>query len=115
VPATQIGGGMWRFAFIIGIVLQGAQSALGPTLMLVGVGMFALVVLFQLVTLPVEIDASRRAKAVLADTGIVSTQAEAEGVDKVLDAAAMTYLAAAAASVMQLLVLVSMVLGQRRG
>ena len=65
------------------------------------------VVLFQLVTLPVEIDASRRAKAVLAQAGIVQTQEEARGVDKVLDAAAMTYVAAALAGVMTLIYLIA--------
>ncbi len=114
VPATQIGGGLWKLTFIIGIFLQAAQSALGPTLMLVGVALFALVVLFQLITLPVEIDASRRAKAVLAETGIVVDAQEAAGVDKVLDAAAMTYVASAAASVVQLLALVSILMRSQR-
>jgi len=54
----------------------------------------------------VEFDASRRAKAVLAQSGIVQTADEARGVDKVLDAAAMTYLAAALAGVLQLLALI---------
>jgi hypothetical protein len=62
--------------------------------------------LFQFVTLPVEIDASRRAKAVLAETGIVSTQAEEDGVKRVLGAAAMTYAAAAIAGLMQLVWLI---------
>ena len=73
--------------------------------MQVGVILFAAVVLFQLVTLPTEFNASSRAKAVLAGTGIVSTQEEAQGVSKVLDAAAMTYVAALVASLMQLLYL----------
>jgi len=60
-------------------------------------------VLFQLVTLPTEYDASNRAKAVLASSGIVTTQEEAQGVEKVLGAAALTYVAALVASVLQLL------------
>ena len=59
--------------------------------------------LFQVVTLPVEFDASNRAKAVLASTGIVANEAEAEGVRKVLGAAAMTYVAGALVALAQLL------------
>jgi Zn-dependent membrane protease YugP len=69
------------------------------------------VVVFQLITLPTEFNASNRAKAVLASTGIVSTQQEADGVKRVLDAAALTYVAAAAASLLQL---IDLVLRQRR-
>jgi Zn-dependent membrane protease YugP len=68
--------------------------------------MFAAVVLFQLVTLPTEFNASSRAKAVLASSGIVSTQQEAQGVSQVLNAAAMTYVAAAAAGILQLIDLI---------
>jgi uncharacterized protein len=81
--------------------------------MAVGVGLFGLTVFFQLLTLPVEIDASKRAKAVLAGTGIVSSEAERDGVDAVLDAAAMTYVAAAAASLMQLLALILRMMNSR--
>ena len=88
VPVAQVGGSAWYFVFIIGMFLNSSESILGPLLML-----------------PVEIDASRRAKAVLVSTGIVSNQQEEEGVSKVLDAAAMTYVAAAAASIMQLIAL----------
>jgi Zn-dependent membrane protease YugP len=65
----------------------------------VGILLFAVVVLFQLVTLPVEFDASNRAKLVLAQSGIVANEAEKQGVSKVLGAAAMTYVAAALTSV----------------
>jgi len=68
--------------------------------------LFALVVVFQLVTLPTEFDASNRAKAVLVSTGIVRTPEESEGVAKVLNAAAMTYVAALVASLMQLLYMI---------
>jgi hypothetical protein len=68
--------------------------------------LFGSVVAFQLVTLPTELNASSRAKEVLASTGIVSSQEEAAGVGRVLDAAAMTYVAALVASLMQLLYLV---------
>jgi uncharacterized protein len=105
VPVANIGGRAWWFVFVAGMLLQSAQSMLGPFLMQLGIILFAVLIFFQLVTLPVEIDASRRAKAVLSSTGIVSNETEAEGVSKVLDAAAMTYVAAAAASIMQLIAL----------
>jgi len=68
----------------------------------VGIGLFGAVALFALVTLPVEFDASRRAKQVLVAEGIVDER-ELQGVDAVLDAAALTYVAAAAQAIMQLL------------
>jgi Zn-dependent membrane protease YugP len=71
----------------------------------IGIVLFSATVLFQLVTLPVEFDASNRAKAVLASSGIVSTQEEAQGVSKVLGAAAMTYVAGALTAVMTLVYL----------
>ena len=74
-----------------------------PSLILVGVILFGASTLFAIVTLPVEFDASKRAKAVLATTGIVTTQEEAQGVEKVLGAAALTYVAALVASLLQLL------------
>ena len=106
VPVTNIGARLWFLPFFVGMLLAGGGSALGQTLMQVGILLFALVVVFQLVTLPVEFDASRRAKAVLATTGIVSTREEAEGVEQVLSAAAFTYVAAAAAAVLQLVYLI---------
>jgi len=104
VPLCNVGSTLWFFPFLAGILLR--QLAFAPLLMWIGIGLFATVVLFQLITLPTEFNASNRAKAVLASTGIVSTRAEADGVKQVLDAAALTYVAAAAAAVMQLLDLV---------
>jgi Zn-dependent membrane protease YugP len=104
VPVANIGSRLWALPFFLGILLGGMP--LGRLMMLAGVLLFSGVVLFQLVTLPVEFDASRRAKAVLAQTGIVRTEEEARGVSKVLDAAAMTYVAAALTGVMQLIYLV---------
>jgi len=111
VPMANIGNRLWGLPFFIGIVLANSQraaagSSLGESLMMVGILLFGAVVLFQLVTLPVEFDASRRAKAVLAQAGIVQTPEEARGVDKVLDAAAMTYVAAAAAGALQLIYMI---------
>jgi Zn-dependent membrane protease YugP len=112
VPLANIGSRLWMLPFIIGISLANGQhaaqgSATGQIFVSIGILLFAGVVLFQLVTLPVEFDASRRAKAVLAQAGIVQTSEEARGVDKVLDAAAMTYLAAALAGVLQLVALIA--------
>jgi Zn-dependent membrane protease YugP len=104
VPVVNIGSRLWFLPFIIGLFL--AKAPIGETLMTLGIVMFAGVVLFQLVTLPTEFDASKRAKAVLAQSGIVRTKEEAIGVSDVLGAAAMTYLAAAAASIMQLIYLI---------
>lgn len=126
VALTSIGSRLWALPFFAGLVLAATQGwsesasgggggwALPQLLMLIGILLFGAVVLFQLVTLPVEIDASRRAKAVLAQSGIVQTSEEAEGVSKVLDAAAWTYVAAAAAGVLQLAYLVFRMQASRR-
>ena len=100
VPITQIGANLWFWPFFAGMIFGMTE------LMWLGVIFFSAVVVFQLVTLPTEFNASNRAKAVLAQTGIVSSQEEAVGVSKVLDAAAMTYVAALVASLMQLLYLI---------
>lgn len=100
VPLTRLGSSIWIVPFLAGMFFQISG------LMWLGIAFFASTVVFQLVTLPTEFNASNRAKAVLASTGIVRTQEEAIGVSKVLDAAAMTYVAALVASLMQLLYLV---------
>ena len=79
----------------------------------VGIWMFVLAVLFQLITLPVEFNASRRAVGILDESGILRGQ-EVEATRKVLGAAALTYVAAAAASILQLLLLL-ILFGNRRG
>jgi Zn-dependent membrane protease YugP len=100
VPLTMLGSNIWWLPLAIGV-------AIGATgLVKVGIFLFATVVLFQLVTLPTEFNASSRARAVLASSGIVTTVEEEHGVAKVLNAAAMTYVAAALAAVVQLLYLI---------
>ena len=69
---------------------------------MIGIILFSAAVLFQIVTLPVEFNASRRALAVLQDTGILGME-EGKSAGKVLRAAALTYVAAAAAAILQLL------------
>jgi len=109
VPTVKVGSSLGMMVIVVG-----AAMAAKP-IMLVGILLFSAVVLFQLVTLPVEFDASNRAKKLAVEQGIISSQ-EREGMDKVLNAAAMTYVAAAASSISTLLyyVLRSGILGGNR-
>jgi hypothetical protein len=93
VPVANIGSNLWIWIFMAGLFMK------APFLVNIGIVLFAVVVMLQLVTLPVEFDASNRAKAVLAQSGIVSTPEEARGVSSVLGAAAMTYVAGALTAV----------------
>ena len=108
VPAANIGSTLGIPLILIGILLGASQ-----VLISVGIWVFALAVLFQLVTLPVEFDASRRAVRILDSQGIL-TGTEVGQCRKVLHAAALTYVAAAAASILQLLQLVMLFGGGRR-
>lgn len=110
-PATQIASGIANFVLILGIVL--ASSTIGGTLLMVGAAALALICLFQLVTLPVEFDASRRAKAQLVNLGIVDRD-EMPGVHETLDAAALTYVAAFVASLGSLLHILLLIAGGSR-
>lgn len=100
VPAANIGSRLG-----IPIILLGVILGLNGTLVQIGIWVFALSVLFQLVTLPVEFNASGRAMDMLKRYGILRTD-EMGACKKVLSAAAMTYVAAAASSILQLLRLV---------
>lgn len=100
VPAANIGSKLGIPLIILGVILS-----YNSVLIQVGIWVFSIAVFFQLVTLPVEFDASRRALIALPNSGILGEQ-EMKGCKKVLSAAAMTYVAAAAASVLQLLRLV---------
>lgn len=101
IPLTNIGSKLSMPLIIIGLLV-------GMTgLVNIGILLFGLVVLFQLVTLPVEFNASRRAVAALKDAGMLS-ETELPGAKRVLTAAAMTYLAALAVSLAQLLRLIGM-------
>jgi uncharacterized protein len=105
-PAVSFASRTWGFILIAGILFQITGLAL------VAVILFAVVVLFQLVTLPVEFDASRRAKQQLSSLGLISG-AEADGASKVLSAAALTYVAGALAALTQLAYYVLVFLGNR--
>jgi len=95
VPLANIGSNFAFILFFIGLAMQAMSIAW------LGVILFGGVVLFQLVTLPVELDASARAKAILWERGLV-VAGEREGVSKVLNAAALTYVAAALTSILTL-------------
>lgn len=99
VPVANFGSGASWFIIIAGIIFG------IPSLVTLGIVFFSLAVLFQLVTLPVEMNASRRALVILQDTGILGNN-EGKAAGKVLRAAALTYVAAAAASILQLLRLI---------
>lgn len=102
VPAANIGAQVSWPLILIGLLLGGTSSSI---LIQLGILLFCLAVLFQLVTLPVEFNASRRALVLLEQNGILGTR-EVSDARKVLSAAAMTYVAAAAGSVLQLLRLI---------
>ncbi|HMP82196.1 MAG TPA: zinc metallopeptidase [Verrucomicrobiota bacterium] len=108
VPVTQFASYAWMGILVLGMILGGPYF---HKFIYVAIGIFSLITLFQLVTLPVEFDASRRAKEQLLRIGIVSSR-ENEGVSRVLSAAALTYVAALVSSVLTLLHLISM--AQRR-
>jgi Zn-dependent membrane protease YugP len=93
VPVVQFGSPISMYALSIGLALMMGGSLLGQFIFYAGIVLFGAVLLFQLVTLPVEFNASSRAKALVVEAGIVGAQ-EREGVDKVLSAAALTYVAA---------------------
>lgn len=109
VPTANIGSSIGYMVMLFGLMLQASN------MVLIGAVLFSMVLLFQIVTLPVEFDASARAKRLAVEHGII-TSAERPGVDRVLNAAALTYVAAAVSTLMTLLyfLLRSGLLGGRR-
>jgi hypothetical protein len=110
VPLVNIGSSLGFFVLLLGLMI--GSLPLGW----LGVALFALATVFALLTLPVEFDATRRAKLALAQAGIVPPVAaseEAIGVARVLDAAAWTYIAGFATSLLTLLYYVQLMLGMR--
>lgn len=99
VPVANFGSGVSWF-----LILAGILFSIHP-LITAGIVFFSAAVLFQIVTLPVEFNASRRALAILQDTGILGPT-EGHSAKKVLRAAALTYVASAAAAILQLLRLI---------
>jgi len=96
VPTAKIGSSLGYMVMLIGLFLSSTN------MVFVGAVLFSAVLLFQVVTLPVEFDASARAKALVGEYGIVSSQ-ERQGVDSVLNAAALTYVAAVVSTLLTLL------------
>lgn len=112
VPAVQFGSWLGPIIFMAGLFMSRMSATFGNTVALIGVLLFGLTAVFALVTLPVEFDASKRAKQQLVSAAILSPQ-ELAGVNKVLDAAALTYVAAAVQAVTTMIYYL-MILGRRR-
>jgi hypothetical protein len=108
VPMVNIGSWLGWIMIFAGLILGLTNLAW------LGVVVFSGGAVFALATLPVELNASSRAKQLLADTGIIAGEDEQAGVNSVLNAAAFTYVAGLAAAVMQLLYFASMVSGRSR-
>lgn len=103
VPAASLGSNLAYIVFFVGLMLQTqAGGGVGGLLVNAGILLFSAAVLFSVVTLPVEWDASARAKKQMVAVGIVS-HAEQEHAGRVLNAAFLTYLAAAVSSILTLL------------
>lgn len=113
VPAVNIGSNLGLILIIIGLLIRGV---FGTQLAWLGVGAFVLGAIFALATLPVELNASARAQALLTQSGLVTSAEEKRGVKAVLNAAAFTYIAALATAILQLLYWISIVggMGGRR-
>ncbi|NTU79603.1 MAG: zinc metallopeptidase [Chloroflexales bacterium] len=115
VGIANIGSNLGTILFFVGLAmgaLSGGGGQLGYTIAVAGVILFTAAVAFTLVTLPVEFNASARAKEMLKRNGLVTVE-ESNGVNAVLNAAALTYVAAAAQSIAQLLYFIT-ILGRRR-
>jgi uncharacterized protein len=108
VPMVNIGSNLGWILIMIGLFLNFTQLAW------LGVLVFSGGAVFALATLPVEFNASARAKQLLVETGIIQTEQERRGVNEVLNAAALTYVAGLVTAILQLLYYVSLVGGRRR-
>ncbi|MDY5578285.1 MAG: zinc metallopeptidase [Lachnospiraceae bacterium] len=110
VPIANLGSSAGIILFMVGLFFY---SSMGDALLTIGIILFSAAVLFQLVTLPVEFDASARAVKLLESTGILG-QNEVRVTKKVLGAAALTYVAGAATAILQLLRLILIAGGRNR-
>lgn len=108
VPVVNIGTTVGWIFILLGLLLEFGNLAW------LGVFAFSAGAVFSIATLPVELNASRRAKQLLQTSGLITSEQEKRGVKQVLNAAALTYVAAIATSVMQLLYFVSLVGGMNR-
>ena len=112
IPATNIGSMLAMPLILLGLLFSGF-SEMSMNLIYIGIACFGLSLVFQLVTLPVEFNASRRAIQTIEDANIL-TDEESKGAKRVLRAAALTYVAAAAVALMQLLRLLLLFTGRSR-
>ncbi len=112
IPITNIGSRLSIPLIMLGIVLS-FMGSFSTMLVYLGIAAFGLSFLFQVITLPVEFDASRRAMAAIRDAGLL-TEEEQRGASKTLKAAAMTYVAATAVALAQLLRLIAIFGGRSR-
>ncbi len=110
VPSVQIGSWLGPIIFMVGLFMAGQT---GTTIAWAGLGLFAATAVFALVTLPVEFNASSRAKAWLATSGVIYNE-EQRGINAVLDAAALTYVAAAIQAISTILYYVFLLMGRSR-
>jgi len=113
VPAANVGSTMGYIFVILGLLLSVFGAAFGMTVVWIGVFLFSLAVIFSLVTLPVEYNASNRARQMLRSTGLAVAE-EYDGASAVLSAAALTYVAATLQAVAQLFYFVMLALGGNR-
>lgn len=114
VPVTNFGSKFGLIIAFLGYFLAYlSNSGIGYYVIIVGLALYGLVALFQLVTLPVEFNASRRALKVIDESGILAGE-EYDGAKKVLSAAAMTYVAALATAIVNLLYYALRLLGNSR-
>jgi Zn-dependent membrane protease YugP len=108
VPAVNIGSTLgWIFIFL-GLILR---TAFGTQIAWIGVALFGLGAVFAFATIPVELNASSRAKELLFESGLIYNSEERQGISAVLNAAALTYVAALAAAFSQLLYYALLVMG----
>jgi Zn-dependent membrane protease YugP len=102
VPLAAIGGQLWIIPIMIGFMLGAATTVIGTWFIWAGIAMLSTIVLFQLINLPVEFNASSRAKDLLQSTGMIASGDEARAMNRVLNAAALTYVAATLSAVLTL-------------
>lgn len=110
VPLTSAVSSVLPIVLLAGFIVP----FMWPKLIMIAAVCYAVLAVFQLITLPVEFDATRRAKVILQEMGIIRAGEEAAGVNQVLDAAALTYVAAFVAVLGQLLYFLMILSGNRR-
>ncbi len=118
IPATVTATNLLNFLMIAGLVLSFIAASFAAVIwtkiLMIACICLVIIAIFQLITLPVEFDASRRAKVILQQMGMIRPGNEATGVNAVLDAAALTYVAALVAVLSQLAYYLMLLLGNRR-